>query len=66
MCHLGGKPPLSNQDYWLPKLARNVERDMITRQALKRLGWRVMVIWECETKDALRLIPRIAKFLKTA
>jgi DNA mismatch endonuclease (patch repair protein) len=58
ICHLGGRQPSSNRAYWLPKLARNVERDNITRRALKRLGWQVMVIWECETKNAVRLIPR--------
>jgi DNA mismatch endonuclease (patch repair protein) len=64
VCRLGKKQPSSNRAYWLPKLARNVERDAITRRTLQRLGWKVMVIWECETKDADGLASRIAKFLQ--
>jgi DNA mismatch endonuclease (patch repair protein) len=43
-----GRTPNSNQDYWHTKLARNVARDSEHEEALKRAGWRVMVIWECE------------------
>jgi len=44
--------PRANQEYWEPKLARNVARDAATREALAGLGWRVMVVWECETRQA--------------
>ena len=43
-----GRPPASNEAYWGPKLARNVERDERARNALKEMGWRVLTIWECE------------------
>ncbi|WP_223481241.1 MULTISPECIES: very short patch repair endonuclease [unclassified Pseudomonas] len=43
--------PKSRLDFWLPKLARNVERDLAAQQALQALGWRVAIIWECHTKD---------------
>ncbi|MHC8345550.1 very short patch repair endonuclease [Pseudomonas sp. RT6P73] len=43
--------PKSRLDFWLPKLARNVERDLATQQALHALGWRVAIVWECHTKD---------------
>lgn len=43
--------PKSRQDYWGPKLQRNVERDALNTRALLALGWRVEVLWECETKD---------------
>jgi DNA mismatch endonuclease, patch repair protein len=39
----------------LPKLARNVERDGRTIKALKELGWRVLVVWECELDDEATL-----------
>ncbi len=42
--------PQSNQDYWNPKLARNVERDKANKEALEKAGWRVFVVWECELK----------------
>ncbi|WP_245418739.1 DNA mismatch endonuclease Vsr [Mesorhizobium sp. WSM3864] len=43
------KLPASNQEYWLPKLARNVQRDTDAKQKLQQAGWRVVEIWECET-----------------
>jgi DNA mismatch endonuclease (patch repair protein) len=47
--------PQSRQDYWTPKLARNVERDALNAASLSDLGWQVIVIWECETRDPARL-----------
>jgi len=46
--------PSSNQDYWLPKILRNVERDQLNRQELEARGWRVIVVWECELKKKVR------------
>lgn len=61
--------PKSNQDYWLPKFSKNVERDRRNQKALQEEGWNVVVIWECELKDleavASRLInelPRETKY----
>lgn len=42
--------PSSNQDYWIPKIQGNVERDQQNYSKLKELGWNVIVIWECELK----------------
>ncbi|MFM9382104.1 very short patch repair endonuclease [Pseudomonas sp. UV AK001] len=49
--------PKSRVDFWQNKLAKNVERDLKTQQALINMGWRVVTIWECHTKnrDLLRL-----------
>lgn len=58
-----GRVPASNKEYWAPKLARNVERDSQARQALEADGWRVMIIWECETKEADKLVERLVGFL---
>jgi DNA mismatch endonuclease, patch repair protein len=49
------RTPKGNTSYWGPKLARNVERDERVRQELEALGWNVLVIWECEALDDLRL-----------
>ena len=43
--------PSSNVDYWVPKLRRTVKRDAEKDEALRALGWRVMVVWECEIKS---------------
>lgn len=40
--------PKSRQEYWLPKLERNVENDRKHYSDLKKAGWRSIVIWECE------------------
>jgi len=51
--------PKSRRDYWLPKFERNVERDRDNEEALRRLGWRVVTIWECETRDPEGLEDRL-------
>ena len=60
--------PKSNQDYWLPKFRKNVERDRQNQMALKKAGWNVLVIWECELKDldtvAARLINELPRDIK--
>ncbi|MBQ8754775.1 MAG: DNA mismatch endonuclease Vsr [Lentisphaeria bacterium] len=43
--------PSSNTEYWHPKLQRNIERDQQTDCKLTALGWKVVVIWECEVKN---------------
>ncbi|SAK51667.1 DNA mismatch endonuclease Vsr [Caballeronia pedi] len=42
--------PSSNRDFWQKKLARNRERDQRQLEALKALGWRVLIVWECATR----------------
>lgn len=44
--------PSSNQDYWQPKILRNVERDKANIVLLKDMGWKVIVVWECELKKS--------------
>jgi DNA mismatch endonuclease (patch repair protein) len=59
-------PVVSRVEYWQAKFERNVRRDRKNRRALRELGWSVLVIWECETRDADRLEARIRAFLTTA
>lgn len=60
-CRLASKPR-SNTGYWFDKLARNRERDTIHQQALRDLGYQVLVVWECETRDETRLREVLAAF----
>lgn len=46
--------PSSHQEYWRPKIQRNVERDKQNIAALHALGWSVITIWECELKRNVR------------
>ena len=43
-----GKTPSTNQEFWLPKIAANKERDARKRCALIKIGWRVITVWGCE------------------
>ncbi|WP_077962665.1 very short patch repair endonuclease [Ensifer adhaerens] len=54
--------PKSRRDYWVPKIARNEERDQQHIESLTAEGWRVLVIWECET-TADNLADRLRDFL---
>lgn len=45
-CTMHGRIPSSNQAYWHPKIARNKARDKFVTAALRKLGWRVLRIWE--------------------
>ena len=58
-----GRLPNSRQDYWRPKLVRNVERDREHRKALLELGWKSLVVWECELHPEAKLRRQINDFL---
>lgn len=58
-----GKMPQSRLEYWKPKLGQNVERDKDVLRTLRKSGWRVLVIWECETREIEKLQQRLRKFL---
>jgi DNA mismatch endonuclease (patch repair protein) len=48
--------PVSNEDYWNKKLDRNIQRDKENQLALETLGWKILVVWECETKKKNRTV----------
>lgn len=58
-----GQPPKSRFDYWLPKLERNAMRDREKIEQLEKLGWRVLVVWQCEIKDTDVLAKRLSTFV---
>jgi DNA mismatch endonuclease (patch repair protein) len=60
-CQLASKPR-SNTGYWSDKLARNQARDAIHQQALCDLGYDILVVWECDTRDDTRLRKVVAAF----
>lgn len=57
--------PATRRHYWIRKLQRNAARDVSNARRLRRAGWRVMTVWECNTVGAKRnaLMHRIGKFL---
>lgn len=56
--------PASNQSYWKTKFERTVSRDKSNQARLRRLGWRVVLVWECELKNPDRLRARLRRVLK--
>ena len=60
-CPLHATTPKSNESYWLPKLARNAERDAQSTASLEERGWLVLRFWEHESVDAV--VARIAEML---
>ena len=58
-----GKPPKSKLAFWLPKLEANKSRDARNLRELKKSGWKVLVIWQCQTKDIRGLIKMLKSFL---
>ena len=44
--------PKTNPEYWVEKFKRNVERDQRKVEELEKAGWKVIIVWECEIKEA--------------
>lgn len=55
--------PKSNVDYWKEKFRMNAKRDRETIDRLESLGWKVLVIWQCEIGDVGELKRKIIEFL---
>lgn len=55
--------PKSRLEFWLPKLEGNKRRDLENQRKLRDLGWKILVIWECQVKNETALIRRVRKFL---
>jgi DNA mismatch endonuclease, patch repair protein len=64
-CRFGAVRPATRSGFWAEKRQSNVARDLRNKLALEALGWRVMVVWECQTKDLNPLRAQLAAFLPT-
>lgn len=51
-----GRTPTSNQQYWVPKFRRIAKRDRNAVKNLRKLGWRVVICWECEIRERPKAI----------
>jgi len=58
--------PKSRTEFWTKKLEGNVDRDRKIRAELSRLGWNVIVVWECELRDITMLAERLEAALRSA
>lgn len=62
-CPAGRKTPKSNREYWSEKLARNCLRDADNLAKLKSMGWKVLIMWECELRDEEAARRKMAEFM---
>ena len=53
------KRPVTRAEFWAKKLDDNMRRDESNIRLLESLGWRVIVVWECETRDPEKLANRL-------
>ena len=57
------KRPTSNQNFWYEKLDKNIKRDKKNLSSLESLGWRVLFIWQCQSKNEEELMKILTSFL---
>jgi DNA mismatch endonuclease (patch repair protein) len=55
--------PLTNREFWVAKFDANTRRDADVLAKLHELGWRTLVVWECEVPDPVLLEQRLLRFL---
>lgn len=63
-CKYGKVVPATNAEFWSAKRLSNVKRDKRNLAALKRNGWSVLTVWECQTRDRNALTKRLARFFE--
>ena len=60
-------PPKTNTEFWYAKFKYNQERDKRNYQKLRDLGWRILIVWECEIRhgDAGRRLKKLEEEIRT-
>lgn len=56
--------PKSRIEFWLPKLEGNRARDLANLERLSSLGWRVLLVWECQLRDREQLVNELRRFVE--
>ena len=57
------KRPTTNENFWNNKLDGNIKRDKRYRRELRQMDWKVLTVWECETKSPEKLLRKLERFL---
>jgi DNA mismatch endonuclease (patch repair protein) len=63
-CTKGTRRPRANAAFWRRKLEENLARDKTVARGLRRAGWHVLTVWECETKNLNALKDRLRRRLE--
>jgi len=53
--------PKSRKEFWLSKFEANVNRDRQTLTLLRKIGWKPVVVWECEIRELEKLTKRLSR-----
>jgi len=55
--------PKTRNGFWRKKFAENIARDRRNVNSLRKLGWRLLIVWECDLRDEEKLIRKLIEFL---
>ena len=58
------RQPRTRRNFWEAKLAKNKTRDAATRKRLRKMGWKLLTVWECQISDVSKLKAKITCFLE--
>lgn len=53
--------PTTNEKFWNKKLAGNMERDKRYYRDLRAMGWQILIVWECDTKNTEKLMHKLKR-----
>ena len=59
------RPPKSNLDFWIPKINKNKANDLKVKRLLRKQGWHLLILWECQLVDENKIRARIGRFLES-
>ena len=57
------KRPTTNKSFWNEKLNKNIDRDKRQQKEIKNMGWKVLVVWQCEIRKPSKLLEKLERFL---
>ncbi len=57
------KRPATRKEFWNKKIDGNIKRDEKVKRQLKKLGWRVLIVWQCQTHNQTELRNRLENFM---
>jgi DNA mismatch endonuclease (patch repair protein) len=64
-CHYGRVTPAAHAKFWQDKRSGNVDRDKRNLKNLRKLGWKVLIVWECQMQNIEKLTQRLRMFLES-
>ncbi len=62
-CARGKRVPKTNTGYWRLKISKNKMRDTLNRRRLRKLGWEILILWECQLSNLDRVAKSLVKAL---